>query len=456
MKTLVTALTVALYLVFLSFQPALAGAPPLQWQKTFGGIGWDEGRSVQQTSDGGYIITGFTRSFGQGDADVYLVKTDSNGNDVWQKNYGGIGDDKGAVVHQTSDSGYIIAGQTDSFGAGSSDVYLVKTDPNGNSIWQKTFGGASIDRAFSLQKTSDNGYIIAGYTLSSGVGNYDVYLIKTDTNGNKKWQKTFGGNDRDVGRSVQQTSDSGYVIAGYTQSYGMGYHDVYLIKTNPNGDMQWQKTFGGSGNDIGDFVQQTADSGYIIVGNTRSYGAGSEDVYLIKTDPNGNTIWQQTFGGIGFDEGRSVQQTSDGGYIIAGYTQLYDTGRYDMYLIKTDPNGNSEWQKIYGGINGDIAKAVQQTSDGGYIIAGLSEFEVLIPAGKGDVCLLKLCPDGTLSADFNCNGIVSYEDLHILHTQWHQLQDFPSAGIAPEIEDGIVNFLDFAVFANDWLQTTIP
>ena len=271
-------LAIVMSALLLLLQPALAGAPPLQWQKTFGGNYDDSGNSVEQTSDGGYIIAGVANS--------YLV-------------------------------------------VGKSDVYLIKTDSAGNMLWQKTFGGNGGDQANSVEQTSDGGYIIAGYTRPYGAEHEDVYLIKTDSNGSMQWQKTFGGNGGDQANSVEQTSEGGYIIAGYMMPYG-GKADVYLIKTDSAGNMEWQKTFGGSRDDFGSSAQQTSDGGYIIAGATSSFDAGRYDVYLIKTDPNGNSTWQKTFGGTSSDHGSSGQQTSDGGYMIAGGTRSFATGYPDV------------------------------------------------------------------------------------------------------------------------------
>ncbi|MDD2891182.1 MAG: hypothetical protein PHE49_11190, partial [bacterium] len=234
------------------------------FEKTYGGENNDYGYSVQSTSDSGYIIAGYTNSFGFGNVDVYLIKTDSLGDTLWTKTYGGTQNDYGYFAQQTNDNGYIIAGYTNSFGAGGVDVYLIKTDSSGDTLWTRTYGGVNQDYGRSMQQTKDSGYIITGYTNSFGAGGADVYLIKINSSGDTLWTKTFGGSGSDYGHSVQQTKDSGYIIAGYTNSFGTGLSDIYLIKTNSSGDILWTKTYGGSQNDCGYFVRQTQDDGYII------------------------------------------------------------------------------------------------------------------------------------------------------------------------------------------------
>jgi hypothetical protein len=336
----------------------------IYFAKTYGGA---SASSVQQTSDGGYIVAGKTWSFGAGGYDIFLIKTDESGNIIWAKTYGGTNNDYASSVQQTSDGGYIVAGETHSFGVDSGDIFLIKTDANGNVIWAKTYGGTRYDWASSVQQTSDGGYIVAGSTNSFGGSNEAIFLIKTDANGNVIWAKTYWEGAFNLAYSVQQTSDGGYIVAGWTSCL---YYNIFLIKTDANGDVQWAKTYGGTRYDWAYSVQQTSDGGYIVAGGTESFGAGYDDIFLIKTDANGNIQWAKTYGGTDNDYASSVQQTSDGGYIVAGRTYSFGAGSSDIFLIKTDANGNVQWAKTYGGIYGDNAYSVQQTSDGGYIVAG--------------------------------------------------------------------------------------
>jgi PKD repeat protein len=364
------------------------------WEKTFGGSDSDWGSSVQQTTDGGYIIAGDTFSFGKGGSNVYLIKTDASGNELWSKTHGGSDDEMARDVQQTTDGGYIIAGEIFSWTTEEDDVYLIKTDASGKELWSKTFGLGTHDSAYSVQEANDGGYIIVGETYTGE--SYDVWLIKTDVNGNELWSKTYGGANSDGGRSVQQTTDGGYIIAGHTGSFGAGGWDIYLIKTDGNGNELWHKAFGGGGHDGGEAVQQTTDSGYIIVGSASSFGAGSYDVYLIKTDASGNELWSKTFGGSTWDYGESVQQTTDGGYIICGFTGSFGAGKTDVWLIKTDASGNQIWSKTFGGSEYDRGYSVQQTSDEGYIIAGDTDS---FGAGSSDVYLVYLLPGADFTAD---------------------------------------------------------
>ena len=381
-------------LLLVSFGPAQE-----RWTKTCGGTGFDEGNSVQQTTDGGYVVAGYTNSFGAGLNDVYLIKTNSLGDTLWTRTYGGANNDYGNSVQQTADGGYIIAGYTNSFGAGLNDVYLMKTNASGDTLWTRTYGGISAELANSIQQTTDGGYIVAGWTKTFGAGGADVYLIKTNPSGDTLWTKTYGGTGEDEGWSVRQTTDDGYIISGGTDSSGAGDYDVYLIKTNASGDTTWTRTYGGGHEDKGFSVQQTLDGGYIVTG--RMTPAIQGDVWLIKTNASGDTLWTRTYGGASSDWGFSVQQTLDGGYVIAGVTYSAGTGGADVYLIKTNASGDTLWTKIYGGPSYDWGQSVRQTTDGGYVIAGETQS---YGAGSWDVYLIKTDADGSVSVEEPGNG----------------------------------------------------
>ena len=234
-------------------------------------------------------IAGYTYSFGAGETDVYVVKLDAHGNLQWTKTIGGPEIDLGHSLIQTADSGYAIVGKTNSFGAGDYDVYVVKLDAKGNLQWTNTIGGKNEDLAHSLIQTADGGYVIAGYTVFLGAEPpFNVYFVKLDAKGNLQWTKTLGGKNWDVGRSLIQTSDGGYAIAGETNSFGAGDYDVYVVKLDAKGNLQWTKTIGGPDYESGTSLIQTSDGGYAIAGKTISFGAGETDVYVVKLDKNGN------------------------------------------------------------------------------------------------------------------------------------------------------------------------
>jgi hypothetical protein len=360
------------------------------WTQTFGGAADDEGYAVVASADGGYVVAGHTSSFGAGSDDIYLVKTDVGGNDVWTKTFGGSGFDAGYAIAPTADGGCITTGVRFSDYVGYSDVCLVKTDASGNQVGGDNIGWIGIDIGRSVAQTGDGGYIVAGETDSYGAGQRDVYLVKADANCHYVWHKVFGGVHTDVGRSVAQTSNGGYIVLGETDPDGNNEPDMYLIRTDATGNQVWTKTFDGGGADHGYSVQPTSDGGFILAGQTAGGGGGY--VYLIKTDADGNKVWAKTLGQGQSDVGRSVRQTADGGYVIAGATAL--TGSFDVYLLKTDANGDTLWTRTYGGSNGDVGYSVQPTGDGGYIVSGSTESS---GAGGQDVWLIKTDSQGNVA-----------------------------------------------------------
>lgn len=364
----------------------------IEWTRTYGSDRWEDGYSVQPTQDGGYIITGDTDSFGAVGRDVYLIKTAANGDTLWTRRYGGADTAHGYCVQQTTDQGYIVSGDKDSFGGGVSDVYVIKTDSEGNTQRTLTYGGTGSEFGRSVRQTTpDGGLIIAGDTYSFGAGALDVYLIKTNAIGDTLWTRTYGGEGFEHGYSVQQTSDNGYIIAGDTDSYGAGGYDVYLVKTDSAGDTLWTRTYGEGYHEAGSSVQQTTDGGYIIAGEIWEPGAVDIDVYLIKTDSTGQALWIKRYGGDRSDRGWSVQQTApDGGFIIAGESASYSVDNVDAYLIKTDESGDTLWTRTIGGNSFDNVSSIYQTTDTGYIAVGTT---YSFGAGQSDVWLIKLGPD---------------------------------------------------------------
>jgi hypothetical protein len=381
-----------IFLVITILLLTVNGYSQITFQKTYGGGGGSSGSSVQQTIDGGYIIGGSTDSYGAGGSDVYLIKTNEYGDTLWNKTYGGIDADVGNDAQQTNDGGYIIVGATESFGAGSSDVYFIKTDSIGDTLWSKTYGGINGDDGGSVYQTADSGYIIAGFTESYPNNREYLYLIRTNSFGDTTFTKVFSNSAvyADFGISVKQTNDGGFIITGMTGDDSF-YNHVYLIKLKHDMDTAWSKTYGGARWDNGNSVQQTTDGGYIIAGQTNSFGAGGWDVYLIKTDSLGDTLFTKTYGGTGDDEAESVQQTSDGGYIIAGWTNSFGAGGYDVYLVKTDSLGDTLWTRTFGGTADDRGYSVQQTTDGGYIITGDT---YSFGAGNCNIYLIKTDAEG--------------------------------------------------------------
>ncbi|UCH88869.1 MAG: Ig-like domain-containing protein [Thermoplasmata archaeon] len=372
-----------------------------KFNKTFGGSDYDYGYGILQTPDGGYIITGTTASFGANGYDVLLMKTDSEGNELWRKTYGGIGTDMGRSVQQTSDGGYIIGGYTYLFG--NFDVWLIKTDSSGNEQWNQTFGTKYDDYGRSVLQTGDGGYIIAGYTWSYGMNatfRPNVWLIKTNSTGNESWNQTYGGEDFDFGFYANQTSDGGFVITGYTRSFGKGINDVWLIKTNSTGNESWNRTFGGSGYNYGYCVKQTPDGGFVIAGDTQWYGAGGTDVWLIKTNDTGIEVWNKTYGSSKLDEGRSVVLTRDGGYFITG-TTTSDNSFKEVMLIKTDSYGNELWVRTMGGYSNDEGYFGLEVGEDEYIaMANIGSYG----AGLIDIWLFKVDSSGYMELNNTFGG----------------------------------------------------
>jgi len=366
--------------------PSIAQPLDILWDRTFGGLGSDVGDYLSQTSDGGYIIVGYTDALNDGDYDISLIRTDQHGNHLWSRTFGGLGWDLGLSVQQTLDEGYIVTGNTPGEG-GNSDVWLIKTDEDGNLIWSQTFGGPYAESGQCVVQLNDGGYVIAGITYSLEQSS-DVWLIKTDANGNELWSQTYGGNDPDYAYDVILTDDGGYLLTGGTQSFGAGGSDMYMVKTDSEGVEQWSQVIGGPTDEGGRHSQCTSDGGYIVTGSTgQVWNEVEADVWLVKTDSEGIVVWSQTYGGDDSDRGESVYQTTDGGYAIAG---TWATGLLDfaqIWIIRTDPQGNEIWSQTYGGSGYETCGSTVWTADDEITVVGNSNS---IGAGDHDVWLVRL------------------------------------------------------------------
>ena len=426
-----------LQLLFLLLLLSLTTKAQIEWQKCLGGTNYEYVNSVEQTEDGGYIVAGYSYS-NDGDvtgnhldsngyttADVWIVKLDAAGTIQWQKSYGGTKFDYGKHIQQTQDGGFIVAGNSNSndgdvsghHGGETIDYWLLKLDSIGTIQWQKSYGGSGMDELYSIKQTYDGGYVVAGNSdsndgdVSGNHGYFDYWIINLDSLGNLEWEKSLGGNYEDFPFSISQTLDSGYIVAGNTISTNgditnsFGFGDCWVVKLFTNGNIQWQKSFGGSGEDKASSVKQTNDGGYIFVGSTNStdgditFNHGYTDCWVVKLDNLGNISWQYCLGGSGQENGYNIQFTNDGGFIIIGNT---DSNDFDVsgndegkrnWVVKLDSLGFIQWQKTFGGSHYEYAVSIKQTNDDGYIFAAITESndgDVTDNHGGSDYWIVKL------------------------------------------------------------------
>jgi len=345
-------------------------APARQWIRTYTNRKYDYAYAAVRSSEGGYVFAGKTSyNFSSGGYDGWLVKVNELGYVEWDKTYGEEDDEGANSLVKTSDGGYALAGFARQPVSGVGDFWLLKTDSYGNMEWNRTYEGDGNDEAFSALQTSDGGYLLAGRTWTPERGG-DIWLVKTDSAGNEQWTKTFGGNVGENAYSLIHTPYGGYVIAGYTSSYGAGGGDFWLIKVDSYGNVEWNKTYGGWHSDIAYSIVNTDDGGYALAGDTESYGMGYTDGWLIKVDSTGNAQWNRTYGGRDWDMIRSLIQTPDGGFVFAGYTESSGSGQEDFWLVKTDSSGNELWRKTYGDWDMNFGHCVLETVGGEYLVAG--------------------------------------------------------------------------------------
>ncbi len=415
--------------------------PSIQWQKCFGGSNADFAENIEITSDGGYIIAGYTSSTNgnvtsnHGGTDAWIIKTDASGNIQWQKTFGGTNDDVATAIKQTSDGGYVFIGNTSSNNGDVSgyhdngDIWVVKLSANGNLEWQKCIGGYNDDVAYSMDITTNGDIVIAGATNSDdgdityNNGGYDFCVVKISANGVIQYVKTYGGYKQDVATSIACTSDGGCIVAGYSSSndgdvsghHGTtSYSDYWVVKLISSGNIEWQKSYGGTNDDEAYAVIQTSDGNYMVAGYTKSNNGdvtsnnsltGYTDFWILKLSSTGNIIWQKNYGGSYYEKAYSIKPTTDGGFVIGGLSGSNDgdvSGNHssemysDYWLLKIDSMGNKKFQACYGGSSTEYSSSVAVAGNNGYILAGSSNSnngDVSGNHGNYDYWIVKLMPE---------------------------------------------------------------
>lgn len=348
----------------------MASAEP--FEAVVGGEGVDRGISVALTRDGGFAVVGYTSSAGSGGEDAYLVRVGPAGRVLWEKSFGGAGDDNGWAIHQTGDGGFVLAGFTKSRGAGGFDCYLVKTDASGKEQWSATYGGESDDRCWSLGATSDGGFVLVGETQSLGKGAEDCYLVKTDALGKEVWSRVYGGEKSDRCFSIALVDDGGFMLAGQTHSFGAGDRDVYVVRTDAAGRLEWSRTYGGSASDVGHFVTATAAGSYVVTGYTTSFAERGDDPFLVKLDATGKTIWERVVPVAGLTHTLSGVETPEGGLLLAGFRVSEKQDSNSALLVSVDKEARLEWIKelFPTGSGRSLGYGVRSTPGGGWVVTG--------------------------------------------------------------------------------------
>ncbi len=361
----------------------------------WGGAATEYGNSIIQTNDGGYAVTGETSSYGAGNSDMFIAKYDSSGTLTWSRTWGGADSDYGYAITQADDGSYAVTGYTMSYGAGQEDMFIAKYDSSGTLTWSRTWGSTGGDYGQSLIQTNDGGYAVTGYTDSYGAGNSDVFIAKYDSSGTLTWSRTWGGANHDFAQSITQTNDGGYAVTGETYSYGAGSSDMFIAKYDSSGTLTWSRTWGGADSDYGYAITHADDGGCAVAGYTDSYGAGSSDMFIAKYDSSGTLTWSRTWGGADSDYGYAITQADDSGYVVSGYTHSYGAGASDIFLSKYDSSGTLTWSRTWGGASYDFSGySLTKTNDGGYAVTG---YTTNYGIGDSDVLIAKYDSSGIIT-----------------------------------------------------------
>ncbi len=387
------------------------------WAKTYGGFSLDTFWSVRQTTDGGFVLSGESGSFSLG---TWVVKLDAVGNPVWQNTIGGCEGSHGVL--EASDGGFVVSGES-SFSFRTDSTCIARVDGVGRMLWQKAYSGAGVDEAFSLEGTSDGGFIVVG--LTEGDISPDAFALRVDSNGNVVWQRTYGGPGWDWFTTVKQISDGGFIVAGETTSFGAGDFDAWAVRLDALGNIVWQKAYGASGTDRIFSIQPISDGSFMAAGDSNSFGAGLFDAWTLHLDSNGNILWRKAYGGTFNDQGVSLTATRDGAFLIAGVTGCQGAGCLDAWFVKINRRGEVLWQTSYGGPLFDAIFSLEETNDGGFIAAGHTKsFGVPGEESSGDGWVLRLDQRGghrTMSSGGSAENVCFRYEFHDhYHTGCHR------------------------------------
>jgi hypothetical protein len=351
------------YITMILFLASSMVQAQITFQKTYGGIEDEDANAFVETYDHGFMIAGSTKSYGAGNFDLYIIRTDPQGNPIWTKTFGGTGYDKSQDIIKTDTAEYLIAAFSSS--ASDANIYLVKIDDNGDTLWTKTVGTEDNDHVTRIKKTNDGGFVLCGYI--ERYFEYKYLIWKFSSSGDSVWAKTY---DFGWAQDIDQTNDGGYMMVVYPYANLTPIQDFQLVKTNSSGDTLWTKFYGGTDVEVAYAGEQVTGGGYIIAGRTNSYGNGASDFYLIKTNGSGDLLWDKTFGGDLDDRAFSMTQTSDGGFIVGGYTASFNVGYFDFYMVRTNSGGDTLWTKTYGAEWQEEIYDIKESSDGGFAAVG--------------------------------------------------------------------------------------
>jgi hypothetical protein len=382
------ALLSALLLLALAADPAAA----VTWSRTYGSQGGEVAEAIRTTSDGGCVVAGATQWAVGRSLELTVLKTDRYGTLEWARAYGpGMqASEMAYCIRETADGGYVVAGHTETWGAGEFDAWVLKLDSSGSPLWQRSYGGTGSDLAYAVRELpAGGGYVLAAHTQSFSSGGWDVWVVRLDLDGGILWEFAYGGPGSDYSRGIALAPDGGFFIGGTTESFGQGETDLWLLRLDSSGAVVWQKALGGGLYDQAQGVESTSDGGYVVTGSTQSFGLGA-DLWVVKVDDLGAIEWQRRFDSSASEAGIAIRQTGDGGHLVSGYTDTGIFGDQDAWILRLDASGDLQWQGVYGGAGFEWMESVDIAGDGGYLAAGFSPSFT----GERDWWVMKLAPDG--------------------------------------------------------------